>query len=262
VPAPYIPTPLDQLGPRPFSFYPPIRNLEHNEWLFRRAHWNEIQVINTKSHQELSIPLRFLGGVSSIEEPVVIVGLVKDLEYREGILVPHVQRVIEMPQSVARAVNDVSRSGTAAPQPRRLAPVVGIRHESTEDSRKGRKFLGAIAAGILISMVGMVLFRDSPLSSRARFFSAPARLSLPFTASDDYLSVVERWGHPDASRSRREFHLLRYPERGLTIVLLGRDREHAFYLGALGRGGRVVHSVTLPDGSDSSTLAGKAGTVH
>ena len=262
MPAPHIPTPLDQLGPRPFSFYPPIRNLEHNEWLLRRAYWDEIQVMNTKSNQELCIPLRFLGGVSSIEEPVVIVGLVKDLEYREGVLVPHVQRVIEMPQSIARAVNGAPRPWIAPPQPGRLAPVVGIRLENNQASGKGRKFLGAVAAGILISIVGMVLFRDGPLSSRARFFSAPARLSLPFTANDDYQSVVERWGHPDSSRSRREFHLLRYPERGLIIVLLGRDREHAFYLGALGRGGRVVHSVTLPDGSDSTTLAGKAGTVH
>ena len=208
--------------------------------------------MNTKSLEELWIPRHLLSGVSSIEEPVVIVGLMKELEYREGIVVPRVQRVIEMP----RAVNDVPRPAAdrfAARPLGQLAPVVGIQVESS------RKLLVVVTAGILASIIGTVVFRDGPLSSRARFFSATPRLSLPFTAHDDYLSVVDRWGHPASSRSRpstdgREFHLLRYPERLLTIVLLGADRDHAFYLGALGRGGRVVHSVVLPDGRDSAVL--------
>ncbi len=54
--------------------------------------------VNTKSQQELWIPRRFLSGVSSIEEPFVIVGLLKELEYREGMVVPLVRRVIEMPR--------------------------------------------------------------------------------------------------------------------------------------------------------------------
>ena len=218
--------------------------------------------MNTKSLEELWIPRHLLSGVSSIEEPVVIVGLMKELEYREGIVVPRVQRVIEMP----RAVNDVPRPAAnrlAARPSGQLAPVVGIQVESSPESRKSRKLLGVVAAGILASIIGTVVFRDGPLSSRARFFSATPRLSLPFTAHDDYLSVVDRWGRPASSRSRpstdgREFHLLRYPERLLTIVLLGADRDHAFYLGALGRGGRVVHSVTLPDGHDSAALLTRA----
>jgi hypothetical protein len=264
VPAPHIPTPLEQLGPRPFSFYPPIRNLEHNEWVFRGAQWNEIQVVNTKSRQELCIPLRFLGGVSSIEEPVIIVGLLKDLEYREGVVVPQVQRVLEMPASVARAANGVSHTWAVAPQPRRLAPVVGIRTETPQASRKNRKFLGAIAVSILIAIVAMVVAREV---SRARFFNAPARLALPFTAQDDYISVVAKWGHPSMTRSRpgasgNEFYLLRYPDRSLTIVLLGTDRERATYLGALGRGGRVLHSTQLPDGTDSTPLVRTAGSTR
>ena len=71
---PHIPTPLEQLGRRPFSFYPAICSLSHNEWMFRGATGEEIEVENTKSKEILSIPRRFLGGVSSSEEPVVIVG--------------------------------------------------------------------------------------------------------------------------------------------------------------------------------------------
>lgn len=255
MPAPHIPTPLDQFGHRRFSFYPAIVSVEHNEWLFRRSDWDEIQVMNTKTHQELWIPRRFLGGVSSAEEPVVIVGLVKELEYREGVVVPLVRRVIEMP----RAVNDTPRPSGFAPPRGGLAPVVGIRLESETHPSQGRGLLVKVAAGLLTCIVGLVIFRDGPLSTRARFFTATARVPLPFTASDDYLSIVSRIGHPASDVARTspgglEFHLLRFPDRGYTLVLLGHDRDQAAYAGALGRGGRVIHSITLPDGTDSSAL--------
>lgn len=254
VPAPHIPTPLDQLGHRRFSFFPSLVNVEHNEWLFRSSDWDEIQVMNTKTHEELWIPRRFLGGVSSTEEPVVIVGLLKELEYREGVVVPLVRRVIEMP----RAVNEAPRSSPAA-APGRLAPVVGIRTESDASPSKGRGILPKVAAGLLTCVVGLVLFRDGPLSTRARFFTAPARLPLPYSANDDYLSIVSRIGRPvsDFVRTPKtggEVHLLRYPDRGYALVLFGPDRDQARYIGAVGRGGRVIHSVTLPDGSDSLAL--------
>jgi hypothetical protein len=255
VPAPHIPTPLDQLGNRRFSFFPSLVNVEHNEWLFRRSDWDEIQVMNTKTHEELWIPRRFLGGVSSTEEPVVIVGLVKELEYREGVVVPLVRRVIEMP----RAVNDAPRPTSPAPVAGRLAPVVGIRTESDAHASTGRGLLPKVAVGLLTCVVGLVLFRDGPLSSRARFFTAPARVPLPFNASDDYLSIVSRAGRPASDSVRTppsggEVHVLRYPDKGYALVLFGPDRDQARYIGAVGRGGRVIHSVPLPGGIDSPTL--------
>lgn len=77
-----MPPPLDQIGQRPFSFYPAILGIEHNEWLLRRATWSELLVYNTKTEQELWVPRRFLGEISSIDEPVMIVGLLKELEYK------------------------------------------------------------------------------------------------------------------------------------------------------------------------------------
>ena len=212
--------------------------------------------MNTKSLQELWIPRGVLSGVSSIEEPVVIVGLLKELEYREGVVVPHVRRVIQMPL----AANDIPRPWLSAPQePGQLAQVVGIRVEGGAESQIGRKVLGAVAAGILTCVVGMVIFRDATAGSRARFLRPVSRLSLPFTAHDDYESVVSRIGYPESSRSGptadgRAFYLLRYPDRAFTLVLVGGDHVHAGYIGAFGRGGRVIHSVTLPDGQDSTAL--------
>lgn len=254
MPAPHIPTPIDQLAHRRFSFYPAIANVEHNEWLFRRLEWDGIQVMNTKTQEELWIPRRFLGGVASTEEPVVIVGLLKDLEYREGEIVPLVRRVIEMP----RAVNDVARPLSALPRPTQLAPVVGIRLESEDRRSSGRAVLPKVALGLLVCVVGLAMVRDNPWSTRARFFAPAPRVPLPFTAGDDYLSIVSRLGRPASDRTRAvsggELHLLRYPDRGYALAIFGLDRDSARYLGAVGRGGRILHSVPLSDGTDSSAL--------
>ena len=86
MPGPPIPASFESLGRRPFSFYPPIVNVEHNEWILRRANWTDFQVINTKTKDELCVPRRFVGEGALVEEPVMIVGLVKELEYREGVV--------------------------------------------------------------------------------------------------------------------------------------------------------------------------------
>src|SRR5262249_21414220 len=111
VPVPPIASPLRELGSSPFSFYPPIVNVEHNEWIFRRATWSEIHVVNTKTSEELAIPRHFVGEVSLVGEPVIIVGLTKEIEYREGAVYPYVRRVIEMP-----------RAGKGTPRMRRQPP--------------------------------------------------------------------------------------------------------------------------------------------
>ena len=56
--SPPIPPSLDHLATRPFSFYPPIVNVEHNEWLFQKATWAEIQVVNCRSGEEIWISRR------------------------------------------------------------------------------------------------------------------------------------------------------------------------------------------------------------
>src|SRR5947208_1629802 len=102
--SPPIPPLLGSLAARPFSFYPPIVNVEHNEWVFRRATWSELVVVNHKTADELSIPRHFIADVSSIDHPIVIVGLNRQLEYRDGAVWPYERRVIEMPVAVGNAV--------------------------------------------------------------------------------------------------------------------------------------------------------------
>jgi hypothetical protein len=245
-----LPTPLDQLRNCPFSFYPPIVNIEHNEWLYARATWTEIQVINTKTSTELWVPRRFVGEVSLVGDPVMIVGLLKELEYKEGVVAPHVRRVIEMP----RAVNDsprppAQRSTGEDRRPQRPADVVGIRIETPRESRTGRMVFGTVAAGLL-AFVAVELVRDATLGSRL-VPSAAAHIDLPLTADDDYDSVTSKLGAPGKdqwrsagqrdSSSEIQYRRLWYPRRGFAVILIdGR------YAGALDGSGHVLHSVVSP----------------
>ncbi len=233
MPVPPIPAPFDQLGSLRFSFYPPIAAIEHNEWMFRSATWDEIRVVNTKTAEEIWVPRRFLGA-ASLGEPVIIVGLLKELEYREGAVIPMVRRVIEF----SRAVNDSPRPRIRAPRPEAPAPVVAIRLEPPKT--RARAALGAIAAGLLVLIPAAIILRDGFFTTHPGL--ASARIDLPFSAIDDYPSIVQKLGPPARDKTRKmdgvEYRKLSYPGRGFAIVL--RD---GFYAGAVDGSGRIVHSV-------------------
>ncbi len=164
---PSLPTPLEQLGNRPFSFYPPIVGVERNEWIFRRATWPEVLVTHAHTGQHLAIPRRFVGEVSRIEEPVVIVGLLKELEYREGAVWPHRRRVLQMPVAVG-AEETFARPRRSGP-----APVIGISLSAAPRFRRGRMIVGAIVAGMLAALVIGEALRESHPKGRPLFRQAP-----------------------------------------------------------------------------------------
>ena len=82
--SPPIPPSLTGLGARPFSFYPAIGNIRHNQWIYRRASWSEILVVNCRTGEEIWVPRQFVGEISAVNDPVVILGLTRELEYRDG----------------------------------------------------------------------------------------------------------------------------------------------------------------------------------
>lgn len=227
-----LPTPLQDLGARRFSFYPPIRNVEHNEWQYRRATWSEIVVVNTRSGDEALIPRACVGEVSIIDDPVVIVGLRRELEWREGAVYPHRRPVIEIPL----AVND---NRAPAPHPERPAPVVNIRLEPRPATRKSTK----IAVATMLGAVGCLIAADLALQVQTR-------QRVRITATDDYASIVAKLGTPSTDRTVSSYRLLSYPGRHVTLVLTGQSR----YVGTLDSSGHVVDAVTLPDGSSSARL--------
>jgi hypothetical protein len=229
-----LPNPLLELGPRRFSFYPPIRNVVHNEWQFRHATWSEIVVVNTRSGEEAFIPRASLGEISIIDHPVVIVGLRRELEWREGAVYPHRRPVIEFP--LAMAVND---NRPVAAEPRRLAPVVNIRLEPRSATRKGTKMAVAIMLGAIASLVLADIARE--VQTR--------RSAVRLSSRDDYTSVVHKFGPPATEWTRGQLQLLSYPQRHATLVL-----RNSRYIGTLGSGGRILDAVALPDHVSSAPL--------
>ncbi len=163
---PSLPTPLEQLGNRPFSFYPAILGIERNEWIFRRATWPEVLVTHAHTGLQVAIPRRFVGEVSRIEEPVVIVGLLKELEYREGAVWPYRRQVLQMPVAVGAEERYAPlRSGPA--------PVIGISLHAESQPRRGRMVVGALVAGILAALAIAGAIRESHPRARSFYREIP-----------------------------------------------------------------------------------------
>jgi hypothetical protein len=251
--SPVIPPPLEALRNRPFSFYPAILNIEHNKWQYRKATWSDVLVVNARTGLEIWIPRRFLGEISRIEDPVVIVGLLKELEYKEGAVWPYQRRVIEMPIAVgahARPASPAQQTG--------LAPVVGIRLESNTESHIFRIVGGALVLGIVAAYVAVNFYRDSVLRPRSAYI-ARDRTYLSLTSHDDYEAVVRRLGAPARDRWQggaggARFRGLWYPDRACTIILRAADGRDATYIGALDANWNPVHTVRLEKGDAGELL--------
>lgn len=251
--SPPIPPSLDHLATRPFSFYPPIVNIDRNEWLFRKATWSEILVVNCKSGEEIWIPRRFLGEVSRVDDPVLIVGLAKELEYKGGAVWPCQRRVIEMPVAVG--------GGTVATEPERSerAPVVDIRVPPNTDNRIVRLVGAALAVGILLYLGAVNLTRIGDVRQRRVVLTAKDQTYLELTSRDDFTAVVGKLGQPQSDRwlsasGEIQYRALAYPDRKYTVILMGSSRDAAAYIGTMDENWRPLHSVELRSGGTTASL--------
>jgi len=232
---------LDHLAARPFSFYPPIINVEHNEWLYRKASWSEILVMNVRTQDEIWIPRRFVGEVSRTDDPVLIVGLTRELEYKAGAVWPFQKRVLQMP-AAAPAPRPIEESEAARGTP---APVVGIRLEPTD--RRVFRLIGiAVAAAIGLSALAVNLNRIAGLRQRNIVFTASDQSFLDLSSRDSYTAVVSKLGTPAQDRSQEigtiHYRALAYPDRRYTVILMGPDRETARYIGVMDDDWHPLHS--------------------
>ncbi len=248
---PPAPPPLEQLGPRPFSFYPAIGNIAHNEWLYQRATWSEVQVRNTKTLEAIWVPRRLVGEISRVDEPVMFVGLTKEMEYRGGALWPVIRRVIEMPV----AVNDTPRPLMTTAAVSGPAPVVGIRVSDGAESRIGRM----VVVGVAVAIIACVLVVSLANPRRGIVYTPVLQNDIGLTNRDDYYAIVRALGDPQEDRwmsdkGERQFRLLAYPRLGYSVILMGSDRTDAHYIGAMDKTWRPVHSVPLPGNVNSFSI--------
>ena len=249
-----IPPPLEHLADRPFSFFPPILGIEHNEWRFVKSSWSEILVKNTGTKLELWIPRSFVGEVSRIDEPVMIVGLLKELEYRAGTVWPAQRRLIKMPRASRERP---ARAGEEAPGP---APPRGLHFDGGAESRVGKLILVSLVAGILLC-VGVIAIFQGRSGGRVTF-NAVMQSDLALVLQDDYYDVVRKLGKPAGDHWRSDlgemqFRVLEYPDKGVYVILMGAERDRARYVGAMDKSWKVIHSVLLPGGGDTRTMLHK-----
>lgn len=258
MPTPPGPQNLESLADRAFSFYPPVLNIEHNEWKHEKSTWSEVLVVNTKSGQEVWVPRRFLGEISRVDEPVMIVGLKRELEYKAGALWPYERRVIEMP----KAVNDFARPATQEPPPSRLAAVSGIGSDEGAESKISRLLLIAFAVGIGLTLLVLGLIRGR---SRGDVTFVPIlQQTMGLTQFDDYHGVVRKLGPPAEDRWKSgtgeiEYRALHYPGRQVHVILMGKDRDSARYIGALDENWKVVDSVELANAGNTRSMLNHLG---
>jgi hypothetical protein len=251
--SPPIPPQLEHLGARPFSFYPAILNIDHNEWLFRKATWSEVLVVNCKSSEEIWIPRRFLGEIARVDDPVLIVGLTKELEYKGGSVWPFQRRVIEMPLAVGGGTSPSSEVERTAP-----APVVGIRVPPNTENRIFRLIAGALVVGILLYLGAVNLTRIGDVRQRVAT-AARDQQYLELSSHDDYTAVVGKLGPPGSDRwlsgsGEIQYRALAYSERKYTVILMGSTRDGATYIGAMDNNWKPVHSVELHAGGTTWAL--------
>ena len=244
---PAIPT-LEELGPRHFSFYPAILNTEHNDWVLKELKWSEILVGNVKTGAEIWIPRRYVGEVASVEDPVTILGLTRELEYKAGTVWPRDRRVLKMPANVARTSQEASGGLPLSSPPSFLS-----RFASGPEMKVGRLVGTVLGVGLIaILIVAGVLFR--PVK-----FQGIEQASLPLTGEDDYAAVVRKVGPPSedhwrADTGELQYRVLSYKDKPYVLVLMGTERDNARYIGAMNKDWKPVHSVSIPGGADTVSL--------
>jgi hypothetical protein len=240
--SPPIPPSLDHLVTRPFSFYPPIVNVEHNEWLFRKATWSEIQVVNCRSGAEVWISRRYVGEVARIEDPVLIVGLSRELELKSGMVVPFQRRVIEMPVAVG-----ASTRTAGSPQDRKEpARVPGPRLEPS-DRRILKLILVSVSALVVLYLVAVSFTHVGELRQKNPIFVGSDQTWASLNSRDDFLGVTQKMGQPTTDHQQETgtilYRALGYPERRYTVILMGRDKGSMTYIGTMDQNWRPIHAV-------------------
>jgi hypothetical protein len=249
--SPSLLPPFDHLALRPFSFYPAILGIEHNEWLLREATWSEVLVVNDKTNEELWIPRRYVGEVSPVEDPVVIVGLTRELELKGGMLVPFKRRLLKMPTAAGQDAESHGHSGPAPPH--RL----GLKMDSA-DQRVFRLIMVTLGSFVLLCVLVLGVTQFNRIRQKRISFTARDSAFEALTAHDDRLTVVTKLGNPSVDRTKEvgtlQYEALSYPSRRYTVILMGTDVRTVSYIGTVDDDWKPMHSASLRSGGTTLDL--------
>lgn len=254
--------PVDELKGRPFSFYPPILNITHNEWTLKEATWSEMLVSNTKMHLEVAVPRRYFGQVSQVEEPVMIVGLNRELEYQTGAIWPTERKVLAMPGKVLPMPRKKGEASDEPKSPGAFKSITGLGDSGT-DSRISRMILTIFGAVVFVGILVWALVEFTPAARPT--FVAKDQAYLELTRDDDFHAVVRKLGAPSLDRFKStegeiHYRALTYNGRGYVIILMGTEREQVRYIGTLSHSGdtkkdwQPMHYVEFAKGATTVSM--------
>jgi len=247
---------MESFAKRPFSFYPAIRNVEYNEWTYERETWSEVQVANSKTGAEIWIPRLYIGTISSADEPVLIVGLKRELELKGGAVWPYDRQVLNMP-APPREGRKPETPPVDAPEPPPPPPSA----ESQMGRMIGYTLLLGVAATLLVVLFA---FQGVPKPQewlRKRQTATSDQRYLTLTREDGRHDVArklgpagqDQWISPESAEIH--FELLWYPDRSYIIVLMGTERNGGRYIGTLHASSReILDSVKLPGGGSTASM--------
>ena len=249
--APPLPPAFEQLESREFSFFPAIVGIEHNLWKFQQANWSEVLVANCKTGAEMWVPRRYIGDAST-EEPIAIVGLTREFEYKGGMLCPHQKRLVKMPPAIA--------SGFGAPEGDDPAARRAAKRVRLEPSDVGVLKLVAVALGcaMLFYVVAVNFQRIKEWRPRRVVYTVKDQGFLELTARDDRFEIVQKLGDPRTDHSKEVgtifYESLTYPDRRYTVILMGSDVKSLAYVGTMDDNWRPVHFISLRGGGSTESL--------
>jgi hypothetical protein len=243
-----------------FAFYPPILNIENNEWRLKEATWAEFVVTNTQGGLEVAVPRRYIGPVSQIEKPIMILGLTRELEYKAGQVWPYEKRMFSMP---AKAMTPPPRrAGETEPvQPKGANIITGISSSGTE-TRIGRMIMALLGSIAGLALMTVLVVKFTPVAKPTYVASDQEYLQL--NKNDNYFAVVRKLGRPSedhwrANSGELQYRALTFKQRGYTVILMGTDQDSAQYIGTMGMGrdGKewsVLHYVEFDKGANTASM--------
>jgi hypothetical protein len=244
-----------ELAGRPFAFFPAIRNIEHNEWTLEKETWSEVLAKNARTGEEVWVPRSHIGKISSVDAPILIVGLLRELQFKGGGVSPFRQQVISMPPP-----GGSSRPVVTSPEP--PAP----KRTNSAADRQTLSFIGkALLAGLAVVLL-FVMFNfskgENPIAALFRTdTSTPDQRYLGLANTDSYHLVVSKMGQPEREQwlsteeADLQFQALWYAQRSYLVILVGGTRADMRYIGTLHDPSRkVLDAARLSRGGNTSSL--------
>jgi hypothetical protein len=191
--------------------------------------------------------------VAETDDPVMIVGLNKELEYRAGGVWPLEKRVLRMaaPSGGSRG----ERLGAGAPAP--SGGIFGMGGGGAE-SRIARLIGYSLLVIVGLAVAAGLLYKFG-LPKPAPSFAAKDQDYLGLGREDDYFAVVRRLGPPSGDRWKPQagelhYRLLEYGERGYVVLLMGTDQKSVRYIGTLTKDWQPLHYIEFAGGSSTAPM--------